>query len=212
MSTDSTLIVFGSGGHAKVVVDAAEKQGYSHILVADDAEKNWGANLMGYRILEGRVALLQLGMRLPAISAIGDNRARMHVAAWLESNGFELAAVIHSSAQIGRGAQIGGGSFLAAAAVVNSDAVIGANVIVNTGATVDHDCLIGDGVHLAPGVHVCGQVEVGAGSFLGAGTVVIPGLRIGANCVVGAGSTVLDHVPDGAMVAGVPARPLRRPA
>lgn len=212
MSTDSTLIVFGSGGHAKVVIDAAEKQGYRQILVADDAEKNWGADLMGCRILGGRDALLQLGMRLPAIAAIGDNRSRMRVAAWLESNGFELAAVIHPSAQIGRGARIGGGSFLAAAAVVNSDAVIGANVIVNTGATVDHDCLIGDGVHLAPGVHVCGQVEVAAGSFLGAGTVVIPGVRIGANCVVGAGSTVLDHVADGAMVAGVPARPLRQPA
>lgn len=214
MFKESTLIVFGSGGHAKVVIDAAEKQGIRQILVADDAEKNWGMALMGCRILGGRDALLhlQLGTCPPAISAIGDNRARIQVASWLESNGFELAAVIHPSAQIGRGVRMGRGSFLAAAAVVNSDAVIGANVIVNTGATVDHDCLIADGVHLAPGVHVCGQVEVGAGSFLGAGTVVIPGVRIGANCVVGAGSTVLDHIPDGAMVAGVPARPLRQPA
>lgn len=210
MFSDSTLIVFGSGGHAKVVIDAAERQGIRQILVADDAEKNWGADLMGYRILGGREALLQLDTRPPAIAAIGDNTARMHIAAWLEANGFKLATVIHPSAQIGRGARIGRGSFLVAASVVNSDAVIGANVIVNTGATVDHDCIIGDGVHLAPGVHVCGQAEVGAGSFLGVGTVVIPHVRIGVNCVIGAGSSVLDAVPDGVRVAGVPARPLRQ--
>lgn len=209
MSTYPTLIVFGSGGHAKVVIDAAEKQGVKQILVADDAERNWGTRLMGYRILGGREALLQLDARPPAIAAIGDNTARMRVAGWLEENGFKLATLTHPSAQVARGVRIGQGSFLVAGTVVNSDAVIGSNVIINTGATVDHDCIIGDGVHLAPGVHLCGQVEVGLGSFLGAGTVVIPCVHIGRKCVVGAGSTVLDHVTDGAIVAGVTVRSLR---
>lgn len=211
MQPDATLIVFGSGGHAKVVIDAAEKQGFKRILVADDAEQNWGGQLMGHRILGGRDALLQLDMRPPAIVAVGDNMARVQIAAWLETHGFKLASVVHPSSQIGRGAQIGGGSFLVAGTVVNSDAVIGTNVIVNTGATIDHDCIVGDGVHLAPGVHLCGQVKVGAGSFLGVGTVVIPHVCIGANCVVGAGSTVIDDAPDGVVIAGVPARPLRQP-
>lgn len=210
MITDSTLIVFGSGGHAKVVIDAAEKQGVKQILVADDAEQNWGVQLMGYRILGGREALLQLDSRPPVIVAVGDNTARSSIAAWMESHDFPLATIIHPSAQVGRGARIGRGSLLAAGAVVNSDAVIGANVIVNTGTTVDHDCIVSDGVHLAPGVHLCGQVEVGASSLLGVGTVVTPRVRIGVDCVVGAGSTVLADVPDGALVAGAPARPLRQ--
>lgn len=210
MAADSTLIVFGSGGHAKVVIDAAEKQGFSQILVADDSETNWGTLLLGYRVLGGREALLQLATRPQAIVAIGDNAARLRIAGWLETNGFALTSVIHPSAQIGRGARIGRGSLLVAGVIVNSDAVIGANVIVNTGATVDHDCIVGEGVHLAPGVHLCGHAEVGAGSLLGVGTVVIPRVRIGAHCVVGAGSTVLDDVPDGVRVAGVPARPLRQ--
>lgn len=210
MEMNSTLVVFGCGGHAKVVIDAAEKQGFRQILVFDDAEKNWGAQLMGYCILGGRAALLQLDERPPAIVAVGNNSTRASISTWMATEGFPLTAVIHPSVQIGRGAQVGPGSLLVAGSAINSDAVIGANVIVNTGATVDHDCVIGDGVHLAPGVHVCGQVEIGVGSFLGVGAVVIPGLRIGANCVVGAGSTVLDDIPDNARVAGVPARPLRK--
>lgn len=209
MPTDSMLIVFGSGGHAKVVIDAAEKQGIKQILVANDDEQSWEGQLMGYRIIGGREALLQLDTRPPVIVAVGDNTSRACIAAWMETNNFPLATIIHPSAQVGRGVRIGRGSLLVASSVVNSDAVIGANVIINTGATVDHDCIIGDGVHLAPGVHLCGQVEVGAGSFLGVGTVVIPRVRIGVSCIVGAGSTVIGHVADYALVAGVPARPLR---
>ncbi|MEW6119433.1 MAG: acetyltransferase [Pseudomonadota bacterium] len=206
MLDETTLVVFGAGGHAKVVIDAAEKQGYRHILVADDAEALWGKSLMDYAILGGRTALRALGFRSHAIAAIGSNAARGHVADWLAAQGFVPASVIHPSAQIGRGARIGAGSLLVAGSIINSDAVLGANVIVNTGATVDHDCLVGDNVHIAPGVHLCGEVAVGSGTLLGVGAVVVPGVRIGTGCVIGAGATVIRDVPDGARIAGTPAR------
>lgn len=210
MNENSLLVVFGGGGHAKVMIDAAEKQGFRQILIVDDEEKNWGKLLMGYRVLGGRKALLQLDERPLSIVAVGNNSARVSISGWMENEGFPLATVIHPSVQIGRGAKIGRGSFLVARAVINSDAIIGANVIVNTAATVDHDCVIGDGVHLAPGVHLCGGVEIGEGSFLGVGAIVIPSIHIGVNCVVGAGSIVLGDIPDNSRVAGMPARPLRK--
>ncbi|WP_079190193.1 acyltransferase [Actinacidiphila paucisporea] len=53
-------------------------------------------------------------------------------------------------------------------------------------------------------------VEIGAGSWLGAGCVILPGARLGRNVVVAAGAVVRGDVPDFAVVAGAPARIVRR--
>ncbi|WP_443071939.1 acyltransferase [Streptomyces sp. NBC_01477] len=53
-------------------------------------------------------------------------------------------------------------------------------------------------------------VEIGAGSWLGAGCVILPGARLGRNVVVAAGAVVRGEVPDYAVVAGAPARIVRR--
>ncbi|MFR9757548.1 acyltransferase [Streptomyces sp. TR06-5] len=53
-------------------------------------------------------------------------------------------------------------------------------------------------------------VRIGPGSWLGAGAVVLPGARLGRNVVVAAGSVVRGEVPDHAVVAGAPARVVRR--
>jgi serine acetyltransferase len=53
-------------------------------------------------------------------------------------------------------------------------------------------------------------VEIGSGSWLGAGAVILPGARLGRNVVVAAGAVVRGEVPDHAVVAGAPARIVRR--
>lgn len=53
-------------------------------------------------------------------------------------------------------------------------------------------------------------VRIGAGSWIGTGAVILPGARIGRNVVVGANSVVRGEVPDHSVVAGVPAKVVRR--
>ncbi|KQY54619.1 MULTISPECIES: acyltransferase [unclassified Nocardioides] len=65
----------------------------------------------------------------------------------------------------------------------------------------------------APIGHQLGQhqpVSIGSGSWIGHGAVILPGTTIGRNVVVGAGSVVRGDVPDHCVVAGVPARVVRR--
>ncbi|MCU1427681.1 MAG: putative sugar acetyltransferase [Actinomycetia bacterium] len=54
-------------------------------------------------------------------------------------------------------------------------------------------------------------VSIGSGSWLGHGAVVLPGTRIGRHVVVAAGAVVAGlDVPDRSVVAGVPARVIKR--
>ena len=53
-----------------------------------------------------------------------------------------------------------------------------------------------------------GRIHVGEHSVIGCNVTVMPGVKIGKRCVIAAGSVVTKDVPDGTVVAGVPAKPL----
>lgn len=69
---------------------------------------------------------------------------------------------------------------------------VGSNVTVGHGAIVHCSC-------------------VGDNTLVGMGAVLLDGAVIGKNCIIGAGAVVKEHavVPDGTMMVGVPAKPVR---
>ena len=202
------VIVVGTGGHACVVIDAIEKQGvYAIAGVLDDATSAVGTAVLGYPVLGGREMLGRGELPLRAIVAIALPAARGAWIAHLADKGFELPAIVHPHASVGRAVEIGWGSVVLAGAVVNSGTCIGRGVIVNSGASVDHDCVLGDLVHLAPGARLAGGVRVGDRAHIGIGACVIQGVHIGVDAIVGAGTAVLDSIESGANTA---ARPLQR--
>lgn len=56
----------------------------------------------------------------------------------------------------------------------------------------------------------CVATVVKRGASIGSGATILCGVTIGAGAIVGAGSVVTKDVPDGMIVAGNPARVLRR--
>jgi UDP-perosamine 4-acetyltransferase len=205
------LIIFGSGGHAKVMVEAVlARSPQRRIVLVDDDPEAAGKTVLGISVAGGRD---WLSANLPDAAValgIGNNRARATLADELTAAGRRLETVIHPAAIVGASVRVQEGAFIAAGAILIADARIGRAAIVNTAASVDHDCEIGDGAHIGPGARLCGNVRVGKRTLIGVGSAVRPGITIGSDVIVGAGSAVVGELEDGGTYAGCPAQPLGR--
>lgn len=206
------LLVYGTGGHAKIVVETIRRQGlYEPVALLDDDPARGGKELLGIPILGGRDKLGEL--RAAGIQhcfvAIGDNLARRDKLEMLLAIGFLPVRVVDPGAALMNQSSVCEGSLIAFGAFVGIDASVGRGCIVSVHCTVGHDCVVEDYAHLAPGTELGGWARIGAESFLGLGANVLPSVCIGRGAVIGAGATVVHDIPDYAVATGVPARIMR---
>ena len=209
------VVGVGAGGHARVVLDILRSLGGHEVVGLVDVDEGlWGQELEGVPVVGDDTMLAKLyedGVT-HAFNGIGsapDTGPRTRSFQMIAALGFQMVQAIHSKATIAPSVTLGAGIAVMANAVINPAARAGANVIVNTGAIVEHDCVLGDHTHIATGSRLGGGVSVGEGSHIGIGASVRQGISIGRNSVVGAGAAVVEDVPDGVVVAGVPAKVLR---
>ena len=99
-----TVFVYGASGHAKVLIDAIEKQGQFQVLgLLDDNPALKGVDVYGYKVIGGKEEISSQDCSL-CLVAIGDNRIRHQVGCWLESVGVSLPdAIVHPSASLANG-------------------------------------------------------------------------------------------------------------
>ena len=182
------MLLYGAGGHSKVIIDALRKNQQSPTGVFDDHAVG---TILSIPIVGEYTPTYQPNEHV--IIAIGNNKIRAQLAVEIMH---PFGSVFHPKAYLASDVTIDEGTVVLVNAVVNTSATIGKHVIINTAAVVEHDCKIGDYVHIAPHVALCGHVEVGEGTLIGVGASVIPGVKIGANSIIEAGSSVIEDLPN----------------
>lgn len=202
------IVVYGAGGHAKVILDIINSvKEFSVACYYDDNPTN--SFVSGVPVFSKKSDLKNFANTYDikaAVVAIGNNSARKRISEELKIMGFNLPTLIHSSALISEDVKIGPGTVVMPRVVINSSSEIKEGVILNTGSIIEHDCIVGSFAHIAPGSVLCGGVIVGSMTMVGAGSTIIPLQTIGESSIVGAGSVVIRPVVSNTCVYGNPAR------
>ena len=130
----------------------------------------------------------------------------------------EIHARIEPGAIIREQVEIGDSAVIMMGAVINIGAVIGEGTMIDMGAVLGGRAIVGNRCHIGAGAVLAGVVEPPSATpvivedkvLIGANAVVIEGVRIGEGAVVAAGSVVIEDVAPGMVVAGVPARVVKK--
>lgn len=126
---------------------------------------------------------------------------------------WHFSHVMHG-AVIGEGCTLGQNVFVAEGAVIGSNVKIQNNVSIYQGVVLEDDVFCGPSCVFTNVInprselirrHLYEKTLVRRGATIGANATIVCGATVGRHALVGAGAVVRGHVPDYALMLGVPA-------
>ncbi len=213
------IIILGTGGNCvdilEAILDLNDAGGdcrYDCIGFLDDDPAKAGANIHGVPVL-GTLTDAARFTDAQFVNGIGS-----HTNYWMKSSIIartrlpeeRFEAIVHPSARVSRFASVGRGTAILQNVTVASGAQIGRHVVILAGSTVNHDSIVGDFSSIASGVSISGSVRIGPSSYLGTNCCIRDGISVGDSCLIGMGSVVRHYVEAASVVAGNPAKLLRK--
>lgn len=208
------IILIGSSGHAKVIIDIVEREGRYKIVGLLDRFRCIGEQTLGYKVLgkeEDLPQLAKLRALAGVIVAIGDNFVRAKVAASISEICPTLRFVhtVHPRASIAREVYVGDGTVVMAGVSVNPSCSIGRHCILNTNSSLDHDSVMEEFSSLGPNATTGGNCRIGAYSAISIGATLVHNVQVGEHTIIGAGATVLKNLDSFKVAYGVPTKVIR---
>lgn len=208
------LVIVGCGGFGREVHDVvgainAVEPTWNLVGYVDDAPSAANAALVSRRELSVIGTVDRVLEDLPPahfVVAVGRSDVRRAIDKRFMDAGWAPASLIHPASSIGADVVVGEAAVICAGVRITTNVRIGYSNHLNLNSTIGHDVVTGDFVSINPLVAVSGDVAIGDDVLLGTHCALLQGLDVGRGATVGAGSCVVKHVPEGAVVKGVPAR------
>jgi len=160
----SDWVIYGGGGHARVVGDAIKLNNEELVSYFDDNQDLVSINEIPISPYHESIA-----QQASLIIGIGNNEIRRNISKYIVH---EFGIVLHPKATVAADVVIGEGSIVLAGAVIQSGAIIGKHVVINANVTVDHDAMIGDFCSIYPNSYIGGGAKIGKGVSIEAGSSV----------------------------------------
>ncbi len=206
------VIIIGSGGHAKVVIDILNLMEDVEILGVTSKSLLKKTTFCNFPVLGDDSILSDYRNHLNIYVAMGlggftDNKLREKAYKYTKSLGLSFINIIHPSSTISKTVTMGEGVVIFSGVVLNTEVAIGNNVIIATGSTIDHETIIKDHVLISAGVTIGAYSTIEGGALIALGSKIVSGIIVGADSLVAAGAVVVNNIEPGQRVFGIPARP-----
>ena len=204
------VIVVGTGGHAKVVIDILQLMGIYEIIGVTSVSMKKGLPFCGYPVI-GEDSDIKSYNRKEFCIAMGlggftNNNLRTKVYNYFKELGFHFCNVIHPSVVFSSSSIIGEASVLFPGVVINTDVTIGNNTIIATGSTIDHETRIGNNVLVSAGVTIGAYVNIEDNCVIALGAKVVSGITVKKENLIAAGAVVVKNTLENQSLFGLPAK------
>jgi len=205
-----SLVIIGSGGHARSVFALAKLLGLSLEVVICPNELSPLSPFACLRHIREDENITsfdpQFTKLLNGVGHVSRVSARKKIAGFYHSKGFKFATLVSPSALVCDDCVLSEGVQVFHGAIINTAVKIGAGTIVNTGVVIEHDCLVFDNVSISPNATLCGGVVVESNVIIGPGATIGKNVVIGRDSIIGAGASIVRDVPPNSTV--LPVKPI----
>ena len=203
---NQSIVVVGTGGHARSVASAILSSGGTiDYFVSLDKIKFF----LGYKVKKN---IYKYYNSTNVVIAIGDNYRRKKIYDELIKSykNLKFPAIVCSSAKVSQNAIIDDGSVVLQDVIIGTNSVINKFCILNTSCSVDHDNVIKSFSSVGPKATLAGNVKIGNNVALGIDCTILQNINIGSSVVVGAKSLVNKNFDRNLVIYGTPAKIIRK--